>query len=120
MLRLEPMLDGTPNVRNNRNNPMERFKDKVVIVTSAARDIGRAWAVALASDGADIFILDVTKQFGSINYLPATPQDLAETDRMIKELGRRSVAVQANQCKPGWSRSRQCVTTTPCLLPSLS
>lgn len=118
MLRLEPMLDGTPNVRKNRNNPMERYNDKVAIVIGAARDMGWACAVALAGEGADIFILDVAKQSGSINYPPATPQDLAKIDRMIKELGRRFVAIQATQCKPGWSR--QCVTKTPCLLPSLS
>jgi len=55
---------------------MERFKDKVAIVTGAARGLGRTWAVTLAREGADIFIIGIAKQFGSINYPPTTPQDL--------------------------------------------
>lgn len=75
---------------------MERFKEKVVIVTGAARGIGRACALAFAREGADLLILDVAKQLGSVNYPLATLYDLAETHRMIKALGRRSIAVQAD------------------------
>ncbi len=68
----------------------------MVIVTGAARGIGRACALAFAREGADVLIVDVAKQFGSVNYPLATPHDLAQTDRMIKALDRRCIAVQAD------------------------
>lgn len=40
--------------------PLERFTDKVVIVTGAASGIGRATAVRLAAEGAKVLAADVT------------------------------------------------------------
>jgi meso-butanediol dehydrogenase/(S,S)-butanediol dehydrogenase/diacetyl reductase len=40
---------------------MQRFEDKVVLITGAASGIGRATAIRLAAEGASIFALDVDK-----------------------------------------------------------
>jgi SDR family mycofactocin-dependent oxidoreductase len=68
----------------------------VAIVTGAARGIGRACAVALAREGADVVAVDLAQQINSVKYPLSSPTDLAETDRQIKALGRRSLAMQAD------------------------
>jgi NAD(P)-dependent dehydrogenase (short-subunit alcohol dehydrogenase family) len=66
-------------------------------VTGAARGIGRAIAVEMAANGADVIAVDIA---GSVspasNAVPATPQELDETVRMIKTFGRRSEGIQAD------------------------
>jgi SDR family mycofactocin-dependent oxidoreductase len=73
-----------------------RLQGQVAIVTGAARGIGRACAVALAREGADVVALDLAQQINSVKYPLSSPADLAETDRQIKALGRRSLAMQAD------------------------
>jgi len=46
----------------------------------------------MAKEGADIIAVDICRQIDSNPYPLATPDDLAETERSIKELGRRVVA----------------------------
>lgn len=84
------------NAPNQKTTTMGRLNGKVAIVTGAARGIGRACAVALAREGADVLALDIAEQIKSVNYPMAKTSDLAETDKMIKALGRRSIAVQAD------------------------
>lgn len=43
---------------------MNRFKDKVVIVTGAAQGIGEAYAKALAAEGASVVVADVNTDAG--------------------------------------------------------
>jgi SDR family mycofactocin-dependent oxidoreductase len=69
-----------------------RLEGKVAFITGAARGQGRAHAVAMAREGADIIAVDICRQIESNPYPLATPDDLAETERAIKELGRRVVA----------------------------
>jgi SDR family mycofactocin-dependent oxidoreductase len=73
-----------------------RLEGKVAFITGAARGQGRAHAVRMAQEGADIIAVDICRQIESNNYPLATPEDLAETERMVKELGRRIVARQAD------------------------
>lgn len=69
-----------------------RLEGKVAFITGAARGQGRAHAVAMAKEGADIIAVDICRNIESNPYPLATPDDLAETERSIKELGRRVVA----------------------------
>ncbi|KPI20343.1 Carveol dehydrogenase [Actinobacteria bacterium OK074] len=74
-------IPGVPNAH--------RFRDKVVFVTGAARGQGRAEAVRFAAEGADIIALDICADLPTTNYPGATPEDLAETARLVEKLGRR-------------------------------
>ena len=74
-----------------------RMQGKVALVTGAARGIGRACALALAMEGADIVALDLAGPVESVTqYPPATPADLAETVRRVEAAGRRCLSVQAD------------------------
>lgn len=69
-----------------------KLSGKVAFITGAARGQGRAHAIAMAKEGADIIAVDICRQIESNPYPLATPDDLAETERAVKELGRRVVA----------------------------
>ena len=73
-----------------------RLEGKVAFITGAARGQGRSHAIRLAQEGADIIALDICRQIESNPYPLSTPDDLAETERQVKELGRRIVARQAD------------------------
>ncbi|MFD1815617.1 mycofactocin-coupled SDR family oxidoreductase [Rhodococcus gannanensis] len=70
---------------------MGQFDGQVVFVTGAARGQGRSHAVRLAEEGADVIAVDVCRQLETVPYAMATPDDLAETERQVKALGRRIV-----------------------------
>ncbi len=61
-----------------------KLKDKVAVVTGGAQGIGKAVALLLAEQGADLVISD-------INFEKAE-----ETAKQIETLGRKSMAVRAN------------------------
>ena len=75
---------------------MGRLDGKVAFITGAARGQGRAHAVRLASEGADIIAVDLCAGFQTIKYPAATPDDLEETVRLVSKEGRRIVARQAD------------------------
>jgi SDR family mycofactocin-dependent oxidoreductase len=65
----------------------------VAFVTGAARAQGRAHAVRLAREGADIIALDICAPVSStVTYTPATPEDLIETVRLVEAEGRKVLA----------------------------
>jgi SDR family mycofactocin-dependent oxidoreductase len=72
------------------------MEGKVALVTGAARGQGRSHAVRLAQEGADIIAVDICQQLETVPYPMATPEDLAETARLVEELDRRVVARQAD------------------------
>jgi NAD(P)-dependent dehydrogenase (short-subunit alcohol dehydrogenase family) len=73
------------------------LQDKVAVVTGAARGIGRAIAVEMAANGADVIAVDIAgKVSPASNAVPATPEELDETVRLIKSFGRRSEAIKAD------------------------
>lgn len=75
-----------------------RVEGKVAVITGAARGIGRAAAVALAREGADVVGIDIAGPVGQIFVVePATPEDLAETGRQVQATGRRWLAIQLDQ-----------------------
>ena len=100
-----PQLDGQPvpepgpdksagPVRPGRGSMLT---GKVAVVTGAARGIGRAIAVEMAANGADVVAIDIAGYVSSAsNAKPATPEDLAETVRQIRGFGRRAEAIKAD------------------------
>jgi NAD(P)-dependent dehydrogenase (short-subunit alcohol dehydrogenase family) len=74
-----------------------RLSGKVAFVTGAARGIGRAIAVELAANGADVAIFDIAGFVSpASNAKPATIEDLGETRRQIEALGRRCVSIRGD------------------------
>ena len=75
---------------------MGKLDGKVAFITGAARGQGRSHAVLLAKEGADIIAVDVCKQLKAVRYAMSTPEDLEQTVREVKSLGRRIVAREAD------------------------
>ncbi|HZA10476.1 mycofactocin-coupled SDR family oxidoreductase [Mycobacterium sp.] len=69
---------------------------KVAFVTGAARGQGRAQAVRLASEGADIIAVDLCDQIASVPYPMATADDLAAAVKLVEDSGARVVAREAD------------------------
>nr|WP_156763106.1 mycofactocin-coupled SDR family oxidoreductase [Mycobacterium sp. E787] len=69
---------------------------KVALVTGAARGQGRAHAVRLAADGANVIAVDLCEQIASVPYPLATPDDLAATVKLVEDTGARIVARQGD------------------------
>lgn len=73
------------------------LEGRVAFVTGAARGQGRAYAVRLAQEGADVIISDICAPVSeTIPYQGATPDDLAETVRLIEAEGRKVLARQVD------------------------
>jgi SDR family mycofactocin-dependent oxidoreductase len=75
---------------------MAGLEGKVAFITGAARGQGRAHAVRLASQGADILGVDICADTPSIDYPNATRADLDETAQLVEAEGRKVVALQAD------------------------
>ncbi|NKY54468.1 mycofactocin-coupled SDR family oxidoreductase [Nocardia vermiculata] len=73
-----------------------RFEGKVAFITGAARGQGRAEAVRLAAEGANIIAIDACAEFTTTPYAGATEDDLAETVRLVETQGRKIVAHKAD------------------------
>ncbi|MEU3984009.1 mycofactocin-coupled SDR family oxidoreductase [Streptomyces sp. NPDC026672] len=73
-----------------------RFAGKVAFITGAARGVGRAHAVRLADEGADIIALDICGHVVDTGYPVATREDLEETARLVRAHGRRVVTAIAD------------------------
>jgi len=74
----------------------DRLAGKVALVTGAARGQGRAHAVRLAQEGADLIVCDICADFATTTYPGATPDELAETSALVEKEGRRVVADQVD------------------------
>jgi SDR family mycofactocin-dependent oxidoreductase len=75
---------------------MGSLSGKVAFITGAARGQGRAHAVKLASEGADIIAVDLCDQIASVPYPMATADDLNATVKLVEETGVRIVAQEAD------------------------
>ncbi len=68
-----------------------RVEGKRVLITGAARGMGRSHAVRLAEEGADLILVDICESLPAIEYPLATTEDLLETARLVEKHGRRAV-----------------------------
>lgn len=75
---------------------MSRFEGQVAFITGAARGQGRATSVRLASEGASIIGLDICGPVATSKIPPATPDDLAETARLVDSSDGRFIGVLAD------------------------
>jgi SDR family mycofactocin-dependent oxidoreductase len=75
---------------------MTDLEGRVAFITGVARGQGRAHAVKLASQGADIIGVDICKNIDSMDYPNASHDDLNETVRLVQAQGGRMVGVAAD------------------------
>src|SRR4029450_13140541 len=75
---------------------MGRLEGKVALVTGSARGQGRAHAVAMAREGAEIVAVDICDKIATVPYRMAAPDDLKETVAQVEALDRRILACQVD------------------------
>lgn len=75
---------------------MGTLTGKVALVTGAARGQGRSHAVRFAEAGADVIAVDLCAPVPEMPYAMASPEDLAETARLVEACGRRAVVSQVD------------------------
>ena len=68
---------------------MSDFENKVAFITGAAHGQGRATALALAKEGADIVAFDVAKKIEYPAYSFGTSDELKSLKEEVEALGRR-------------------------------
>jgi SDR family mycofactocin-dependent oxidoreductase len=69
-----------------------RVAGKRVLITGAARGLGRSHALRLAEEGADLILVDICQSLPELEYPLAAEEDLAETVRLVGNFGRRCVS----------------------------
>ena len=75
----------------------QSLSGKVALITGAARGQGRAHAVRLAAEGADIIAIDIAGPLPpSVPYDSPTPDDLAETARGVTASGSRVITAEVD------------------------
>jgi NAD(P)-dependent dehydrogenase (short-subunit alcohol dehydrogenase family) len=67
------------------NNSSGRVHGKRVLITGAARGMGRSHAVRLAEEGADLVLVDICAPIPGLDYPLSTKADLEETARLVRE-----------------------------------
>lgn len=75
---------------------MASLEGKVAFITGAARGQGRAHALRLAEEGAEIIACDICEDVDTVQYPLASEDDLNETARQVEDLDRRIVARKAD------------------------
>lgn len=90
---------------------LEGLEGKVALVTGAARrrGIGRATALRLAKEGADVVCLDIAQPFREFAHGTASADELDEVVAEIEGMGRRSLAVRADVTD--WDQVHEAVAT---------
>ena len=74
---------------------MGTVEGRVALVTGAARGQGRAHAIALANEGADIVVTDICADIATVPYSLGTAAELAETVALVEATGQRCLSMPA-------------------------
>jgi len=78
--------------------PDECLRGKVAVVTGAARGIGRATAIALAQEGANIVGIDISAPVDMRSGVQAaSPDELKETGQLVQAAGGRWLGIKLDQ-----------------------
>ena len=64
-----------------------RLRGKSIVLTGAARGLGRACAVAFAREGADLALIDIASDLDGVPYPLGTASQLEHTARLCRDLG---------------------------------
>lgn len=75
---------------------MGMLDGKVALITGGSRGQGRAHAITCAREGADVIIVDIADQMGTVPYKMATQADLDETVAHVEAYDKRALAVKAD------------------------
>ncbi|HWI21562.1 MAG TPA: mycofactocin-coupled SDR family oxidoreductase [Baekduia sp.] len=75
---------------------MGALEGKVALVTGAARGQGRAHAITLAREGANVIAFDIAAGVTTTEYPIATREELATTVEAVENLGHRAIAVEGD------------------------
>lgn len=73
------------------NDATGRVAGKRILITGAARGMGRSHAVRLAEEGADCVLVDICSTPAGLEYPLATEDDLNETANLVGKHGRRAI-----------------------------
>ncbi|MEZ0054121.1 SDR family mycofactocin-dependent oxidoreductase [Mycobacterium sp. MAA66] len=82
--------------RDTEELVMGQLDGRVAFITGGARGQGRAHALALAAEGADVVVSDIAADLPGLRYRLATPDQLAETVKLVQEYGVRAVGLQVD------------------------
>lgn len=74
----------------------QNLEGSVAFISGAARGQGRSHALRLAASGAKIIGFDLCRQIDTVPFDMSTPDDLAETERLVKAAGGQIVTVEAD------------------------
>jgi NAD(P)-dependent dehydrogenase (short-subunit alcohol dehydrogenase family) len=73
-----------------------RLQGKSVLITGAARGLGRTAAVACAAEGADLTLLDICADLPGVPYPLGTPGQLEHTAALCREAGAAVLTSEAD------------------------
>lgn len=74
----------------------KRFQDQTVLITGAARGMGRSHALAFAREGARLIVCDACRQYSTVPYPLAQPEELASLAHEIEQIGSAVIAEQVD------------------------
>src|SRR5947207_14474550 len=73
-----------------------RYRGRVVFITGAAHGMGRSHALAFAREGARLVLCDACRQYDTVSYPLARPDDLDVLAHEIEAMGRPVLAAQVD------------------------
>jgi NAD(P)-dependent dehydrogenase (short-subunit alcohol dehydrogenase family) len=75
---------------------MGQLDGRVAFITGGARGQGRAHALALAAEGADVVVTDIAADLPELGYPLASADQLAETVKLVQAYGVRAEGLQVD------------------------